>query len=44
VAVCHHFQTNAVMNSATKKLTGWDEFIKNNPARINAGKMSRIKK
>lgn len=44
VAVCHHFQTNAVMNSATRKLKGWDEFIKNNPARIGAGKISRIKK
>jgi len=44
VAVCHHFQTNAVINSATKKIKGWDEFIKNNPARISAGKMSRIKK
>jgi len=44
VAVCHHFQTNAIINSTTKKLKGWDEFIKNNPARISAGKLSRIKK
>ncbi len=34
VAVCHHFQDNAVLKTAGKKVKGWDEFIKNNPGRI----------
>ena len=35
VAVCHHFQFNALLGPASsKKLKGWDDFIKNNPGRI----------
>ena len=31
VAVCHHFQGNAVKSS--KSYSGWDSFLKNNPGR-----------
>ncbi|MEO6683436.1 MAG: crossover junction endodeoxyribonuclease RuvC [Ginsengibacter sp.] len=34
VAVCHHFQGNLPTISGTKKLTGWDDFISKNPARL----------
>lgn len=34
VAVCHHFQTNALFSKAVKPLKGWDDFIKKNPERI----------
>lgn len=34
VAVCHHFQQRAALKTGSKKLKGWDEFIKNNPGRI----------
>jgi len=34
VAVCHHFQTNAVIGKPGKNLKGWDDFIKKNPGRI----------
>jgi crossover junction endodeoxyribonuclease RuvC len=34
VAVCHHFQTNSILDKGTKKLKGWNDFIKNNPARV----------
>ena len=34
VAVCHHFQTNAIFSKAAKPLKGWDDFIKKNPGRI----------
>jgi len=43
VAVCHHFQTNSIMDKTSKKLKGWDDFIKNNPARVSAGKVTRLK-
>jgi crossover junction endodeoxyribonuclease RuvC len=33
-AVCHYFQGNATVNKESKKVSGWDEFIKINPARI----------
>lgn len=33
VAVCHHFQTNAVV-TGTAKLSGWNDFIVKNPQRI----------
>ena len=34
VAVCHHFQDNALLKSAGKKLKGWEDFIAKNPGRI----------
>jgi crossover junction endodeoxyribonuclease RuvC len=34
VAVCHHFQDNALLKTATKKLKGWEDFIAKNPERI----------
>lgn len=34
VALCHHFQTSAVLPGNGKKLKGWEEFITNNPARV----------
>ena len=34
VALCHHFQTNAVLGKVGKGLNGWDEFIKKNPGRV----------
>lgn len=34
VAMCHHFQHSSPLASKTKKTNGWEEFIKNNPARI----------
>ncbi len=34
VALCHHFQTNSVINKAAGGLKGWDDFIKKNPGRI----------
>lgn len=34
VAVCHYFQQSSIAASATKKIKGWNEFIKNNPARV----------
>jgi crossover junction endodeoxyribonuclease RuvC len=43
VAVCHHFQSNSVLDSPTKKLRSWDDFIKSNPARVSAGKVNRLK-
>lgn len=33
-AVCHHFQSKAGDIAASKKVAGWGEFIKQNPARI----------
>lgn len=35
VAVCHHFQLNAVTAKPGKGFKGWDDFIKKNPQRIN---------
>ena len=43
VAVCHHFQTNSILDKTTKKLKGWDDFIKSNPARVSAGKVNKLK-
>lgn len=34
VAVCHHFQGNAMPGTSAKKLSGWKEFLVQNPARI----------
>ena len=34
VAVCHHFQDNALLKTAGKKLKGWEDFISKNPDRI----------
>lgn len=38
VAICHHFQTNSFSNGSNKKSTkkknSWDDFIKQNPARV----------
>jgi crossover junction endodeoxyribonuclease RuvC len=35
VAVCHHFQSNALSKEATPKLNGWTEFIAKNPGRVS---------
>lgn len=43
VAVCHHFQTNSILGNTSKKLKGWDDFIKNNPARVTNGKVGSLK-
>lgn len=34
VAMCHHFQTTAVIGKAAKGLKGWEDFIKKNPGRV----------
>jgi crossover junction endodeoxyribonuclease RuvC len=34
VAVCHHFQDNALLKTGGKKLKGWEDFISKNPGRI----------
>ncbi len=34
VAVCHYFQENTVLASTGKKVSGWDDFLKKNPARL----------
>jgi crossover junction endodeoxyribonuclease RuvC len=34
VAVCHYFQENTLLASAGKKVNGWDDFLKKNPARL----------
>ncbi len=34
VAICHHFQDNAITKGTGKKLKGWEEFLSKNPARI----------
>jgi crossover junction endodeoxyribonuclease RuvC len=36
VAVCHHFQDNALLKTAGKKLKGWEDFISKNPGRVQA--------
>ena len=43
VAVCHHFQTNAILDKTIKKLKGWDDFIKNNPSRVENGTHPKVK-
>ncbi len=35
VAVCHHFQGNAILNKGEQKANSWDDFVKKNPGRIN---------
>lgn len=34
VALCHHFSTNNAFSSS-KRSKSWDDFIKNNPSRVN---------
>jgi crossover junction endodeoxyribonuclease RuvC len=34
VAVCHHFQENSLLGNTSKKINGWDDFIKKNPGRV----------
>lgn len=34
VAVCHHFQGNVILNTSTKKLSGWKDFLVQNPGRV----------
>jgi len=34
VAVCHHFQGNALMDTSAKKLNGWKDFLVKNPQRV----------
>lgn len=34
VAVCHHFQRNVLLDSTTKKLSGWKDFLVQNPGRV----------
>jgi crossover junction endodeoxyribonuclease RuvC len=34
VALCHHFQHNAMHRSHDKKMSGWEDFIKKNPQRV----------
>lgn len=34
VAVCHHFQGNALSTAGSKKLTGWNDFLSKNPDRL----------
>lgn len=38
VAVCHHFQDNAFLPEAGKKLKGWEDFIAKHPTRVKAVK------
>ncbi len=33
-AVCHHFQNKTAGTAAGKKVSGWNDFIKQNPARV----------
>jgi crossover junction endodeoxyribonuclease RuvC len=36
VALCHHFQSGSIVgNVKGKPVKGWDEFLKQNPSRIN---------
>ncbi len=34
VAVCHHFQGNALPGNPSKKLNGWKDFLVKNPGRL----------
>ncbi len=34
VALCHHYQQNSLLPSQDKKVKGWADFIKQNPARV----------
>ena len=33
-AVCHHFQSKTSSTAAVKKVSGWKDFMKNNPGMI----------
>lgn len=33
-AICHHFQTSNQPAGSTKKLSGWGDFVKQNPSRL----------
>jgi len=34
VAVCHHFQSSSPLRKAAKGMSGWEDFIKQNPGRL----------
>ncbi|HUM96439.1 MAG TPA: crossover junction endodeoxyribonuclease RuvC [Chitinophagaceae bacterium] len=34
VALCHHFQCNTLLGKSSKRINGWDDFIKKNPERL----------
>ena len=34
VAICHHFQGNALVAKSSKKLNGWKDFLTQNPGRV----------
>ena len=34
VALCHHYQTQSVISSPSKKLKGWEDFIAKHPERL----------
>ena len=34
VAVCHHFQGNSLLNTSSKKINGWNDFLVKNPERV----------
>lgn len=34
VAVCHHFQGNALSKNSSKKMNGWKDFLVKNPERV----------
>lgn len=34
VAVCHHFQANALMGDSINKVSGWKDFLTKNPGRV----------
>lgn len=34
VAICHHFQTSAVAVATSGKIKNWEDFIKQNPGRV----------
>ncbi len=34
VAVCHHFQGNSLLNTSSKKINGWKDFLVQNPGRV----------
>ena len=34
VAVCHHYQDNALLKGTSKKINGWKDFLVKNPGRL----------
>ena len=34
VAICHHFQTSAIIQLSGKKVNGWEDFVAKNPQRV----------